>query len=912
MKQLTLFISLILFFTFTTLAQTGSIRGKVIENRNANPLSEVNILVKGTNIEEFSKSNGEFLINHVPVGEGFLIFSLKDYKTKEIPFIVKENDLLEIGTITLEYAPDYKKEKDDLPMIVLDAGELEDNDIDQGIGGLLHSSDDIFASTAAYTFGAARFDIRGFGSENSTVFFNGIRMNNLETGRPYWSDWGGLNDATRNEELFYGMDNNKYSLTTLGSGSNIITKASEYSPGVKISYMNTNKYYNHRVMATASTGIMDNDWAITISGSRRWSQEGYVEGTYYDANAVLLAAEKIINDKHAISLTAFVTPNKRGKQIGSTQEAYDYLNDNYYNANWGYQAGEKRNARISNTFKPFIELNHYWDFNDKLKINSAVAYSFGRDGNTRLNWYDAADPRPNYYRYLPYYNRDVEDYTWDNQHVDWDFFYFANRKNLYTQEDVDGIEGNDVTFNRAKYMIEDQRIDHNQIIANTHLIYDLNDNIKLTGNINYNWYKGKHFKLVDDLLGADYWVDIDHFAERDFADPVIAQSDLDNPNRLVEEGDLFGYDFDANIQKIGGFVKGDYTMGKVDAYLGINLSNTSFYRTGNMRNGKFPDNSAGDSEKQSFFNYAFSGGATYKLTGRHIFTGNATYMTRAPFFENAYVSPRTRNVEVEGLTSEKIFSTDLNYIVRMPNLKGRITGYYSTFKDQVDVMSFYHDNYNSFVNYAMTGIDKKHFGTEIGLEYDITSTLSVQGVAAIGQYTYDSRPNVTITRDNDAETLGDPNQTVYVKNFYVDGTPQQAYSVGLSYNSPKYWWLEVNASYFDDIYLSFNPARRTTNAIVGLDPNSPYGAERIKEITQQEKLASQYTVDLSGGKSWKFGDYYLSIYANISNLLDNQEFITGGYEQLRFDYENQDVNKFSPVYYYMWGRTYMLILTLRF
>lgn len=912
MKHLTLLFSFFLFFTFSTIAQTGSIKGLIVESKEAKPLSDVKILIKETNLEGFSKPNGEFLINHVPAGEGVIIFSKNDYETKEVPFFLEENSLLDIETVTLKYAPNYKKEKEDLPMIVLDAGDFEDNQADQGIGGLLHASDDIFASTAAYTFGAARFDIRGLGSENSTVFFNGIKMNNLETGRPYWSDWGGLNDATRNEELFYGMDNNNYTLTTLGGGSNIITRASEYSPGVKASYMSTNKYYKNRVMATASTGLMDNNWAFTISGSRRWAQEGYVEGTFYDANAILLAAEKIINDNHAISLTAFVTPNKRGKLIGSTQEAYDYVDNNYYNANWGYQADEKRNSRISNTFKPFIELNHYWDFSDKLKINTAFAYSFGRDGNTRLNWYDAADPRPNYYKYLPYFNRDVENYTWDNQQVDWDFFYFANRKNLYTQDDVNGVEDHDITFNRAKYMVEDQRIDHNQIIANTQVIYDLNESLRLTGTINYNWYKGKHFKMVDDLLGADYWVDIDHFAERDFADPIIAQSDLDNPNRLVKEGDVFGYDYDANIQKIEGFVKSDYSAGKMDAYLGLNISNTNFYRTGNMRNGKFPDNSAGNSEKQSFFNYGLSGGGTYKLTGRHIFSGNATYMTRAPFFDNAYVSPRTRNVEVDGLTSEKILSTDLNYIIRMPNLKGRISGYYATFNDQIDVMSFYHDDYNSFVNYSMTGIDKKHFGTEVGLEYDITTSLSIQGVAALGQYTYDSRPNVTVTRDNDSETLGESNQTVYVKDFYVDGTPQQAYSLGLSYNSPKYWWIELNANYFDDIYLSFNPARRTSDAIVGLDPNSPYGAERIKEITKQEKLESQYTVNLTGGKSWKFGDYYLSIFANVSNLLDNQEFITGGYEQLRFDYENQDVNKFSPVYYYLWGRTYMVIITFRF
>ena len=68
-----------------------------------------------------------------------------------------------------------------------------------------------------------------------------------------------------------------------------------------------------------------------------------------------------------------------------------------------------------------------------------------------------------------------------------------------------------------------------------------------------------------------------------------------------------------------------------------------------------------------------------------------------------------------------------------------------------------------------------------------------------GNYFYDSRPQATITRDNSAEVFDQ--RTVYWKNYRVGGVPQTAVSVGLKYNSPKFWFVGVNANWFDDIYL---------------------------------------------------------------------------------------------------------------
>jgi hypothetical protein len=454
-------------------------------------------------------------------------------------------------------------------------------------------------------------------------------------------------------------------------------------------------------------------------------------------------------------------------------------------------------------------------------------------------------------------------------------------------------------------MVEDRRIDHNQISANLKFNYELNKDLNLMADVNYTNYVGRHFKEVVDLLGGEFWYDIDKFAEGDVDNPEQLQSDLNNPNRLAREGDVFGYDYDANIQRISGYVKGDYSVGNLDLYLGLGLTNTSFYRTGNMRVGKFPDESYGDSEKQNFLNYNITTGLTYKITGRHIVYANGAYLTRAPYFDDAYVSPRTRDHVIDGLTDETIMSFDVNYMVRLPRITGRFSAFYTTFQDQIDVMSFYHDGYKSFVNYAMSGIDKKHFGMELGLEGKITSTITATGAVSLGQYTWDSRPKVSITRDNDSESLA-TNEVVYVKDYRVDGTPQTALSFGLEYRAPKYWFIAGDINYFDNTYLSFNPARRTAQAAEGLDINS----DLADQILSQEKLPSSYTLNLKAGKSWRFDRYYVSIFAVVNNVLDNQEIITGGYEQLRFDYENKDVNKYPANYFYMYGRTYMLMLTL--
>ena len=73
-------------------------------------------------------------------------------------------------------------------------------------------------------------------------------------------------------------------------------------------------------------------------------------------------------------------------------------------------------------------------------------------------------------------------------------------------------------------------------------------------------------------------------------------------------------------------------------------------------------------------------GITYKINGRNYLYANAAYLTRPPYFENAYISPRTRNVEQNDLTSETIQTAEAGYIFKCTKIKIRLGGYYTSFQ----------------------------------------------------------------------------------------------------------------------------------------------------------------------------------------------------------------------------------------
>lgn len=810
---------------------------------------------------------------------------------------------------------------------------MSDDDADEGtssvVSSILSAGRDPFISAAEFNFSLLRFRLRGYETGGTAVFINGINFNGLDNGFTTFGLWGGLNNVMRFQQDVYGLAATDFDFGNLGLNTNVDMRAGTQRTQTQIGYANSNRNYNHRITLYHGVGFNKNGWAYCLAFTGRYAYEGYVPGTYYRGFSYYAALDKKLKNNHRLSLITFGAPTKTGRQGASVQETMDLVGSNYYNPSWGYQNGQKRNANVLSSFQPVFLLTHE-HIGFKSRWNTSIAYMFGKKANSALDWYNTPDPRPDYYRYLPSYYQEtnpvlakrLSDLYKTNPaelQVDWDNFYSVNEKNTATITNANGISGNTENGARSLYILSDRINDQKRIAASTVLNIKVNDKIALIAGANFQQQINHYYQQVKDLLGGDFWVNINQFAERDFPNnPDAVQYDLDHPNRIIKVGDKYGFNYRINMLNTNVWAQTIFTLKHFDLFFSGRLGYSTFFRSGLNKNGLFPEVSYGKSVVQSFINPSAKAGITYKLNGRNYFLLNGAYVTNPPFAENAFISQRTRNTLQDNLINEGILSAEAGYKLITPKIKFSATVYYTSIVNGVDVLTFYHDQYQNFVNYALSGIDKIFFGVEAGAEIKLTPTLSFSGAASLGRYYYNSRQHALVTVDNSAKVLA--KQTIYLKNYRIPSTPQNAYSGGFFYRSPKYWYISFTTNYFDNMWLSPNPLRRTADAIADADPENPFVKEIKDAIIQQQKFDAVFSVDFFGGWSKllpkKFyinhRRTYLVLNVGVNNLLNNRRIHSGGYEQLRFDFEDKKVDKFPPKYYYAYGINYFAGIALRF
>ena len=799
---------------------------------------------------------------------------------------------------------------------VFNTGDSDsDSELDeQEVSSLLQSSRDVFVQFSVFQFAAGRYKMRGYPSENQSVLFQGVNVTNLETGYTAWNQWGGLNDISRFAENQFGNMSSRYTFSGPGGYVYIDSKASSFKKGTRISYAFGNRLFRHRIMLTHSTGLMSNGWAMTLSASWRYGDEVYIPGTYYNSRAFFVSIDKKLGARQLLNFTALSANTEQGRSGAELKEIYAISGSNYYNNNWGLQNGKVRNASVSTVNKPIFILSHTYSGKKQTKLNSELLYTFGKSGITALNWNDGPNPRPNYYRYLPsYYYSQGDTLTGDevkvnwmkdvnSRQINWDKMIDMNRKNLFALPN----EGTVTDQTRARYILENRVENLRNLTFNC--IYNRRaDQLYITAGLNANLYRNRKYKEMEDLLCATYWLDYDQFADNLGLDNSYQQNNIEEPDKKIYTHDRFGYDYAIKANRAEIWIQGEYSFRKTDVYLGMSLSDQLVWREGYVANGKFPNTSKGESEKVNFFNSGFKGGITYKINGRHYLSLNAVQQSRAPEINNMFVSPRTRNDLVAGIQNEKLYSCDLNYLMKYPKLKLRFTGYYTRVNDQTWLRSYWHDAYNNNVNLVMTNLDQTYSGIEIGIEKSLFTDHQLQGAVGIGKFMYANRPDLQAWQDNN-NTLLYTNRSSYLKNYYVGGCPQTVLGLGYRYISKQHWFAGLYANYFAKLYVDINPERRTEDA---LDKYISNETQYTEAILKQEQLPSYGILNLNGGKSFRFKkNYYLNLNLVVYNILNNTHILTGGYEQLRWDKYN--LNTFGNKYSYMQGTTFMLNVSFTF
>ena len=913
MKIKSFLIMVLSLISLTVAAQNGGIKGKVVSRATRTAIDGVKVTLTPGNVTTTTDEKGNFIFENLNKGEYSLAFEAAEYEPLSIAVRV-DKLIRDINNVVL--VPDNQSPTvDDAIFAEFDTETLDDA---QSLPSSLSASKDVFNNIASYKFSEMRFNLRGYDSRYTDVYLNGILFNDALTGYSPWSLWSGLNDATRNQEVTSGLNMGEMGIGSLGGTTNINTRPSQMRKGFRASLVNGNSTYRFRGMVTYASGLQDNGWSYAFSVSTRQGGNSYARGVYYNAFGYFAAVEKQFNDQHRLALSVLGAPTERGTQQAATQEVYDLVGNNYYNPNWGWQSGKRRNARVRNYHEPIAVLNYTYDINDRSQLNVATSVRFGENGYSALTWYAGPDPRPDYYRYLPSYSNGTTYGAWldeawrantDNiRHINWGQLYDINRNQ---EENATYGPGH-----RSINMIEERHTDQLDwnLAAQISRIYK--DNSRLTAGANVRINRTWYYDEVKDLLGGDYYVDVDKFAQRDFGDPIMAQNDMDYYNqyghaRAVREGDKFSYNYKAHLRSGGVWATYATRFGGFGMKLGAELGGLSMWREGLWRKGLFPDNSKGKSEKLEYFVYKAKGNFDYVINANHTFELNAVAMQNAPTFQSAFVSPRTRNSVTPGLTTEKVYGIDASYNLRYGDYKLRVSGYYTKVNDRSKVISFYDDVLKTYTNFALSGIDEQYFGLEVAASIPIYNGLSLNGAISWGQYTYTSNPNYVQIADNSAEPLN--SGTVYWKDMRVESTPQTAMNIGLSYRGPHNIYASIDLNYYNNMYLSMNPLYRTDEVLLPTMTD-----EQIRELRSQEKFDSAYTLSASIGKNFYIQRRYtLGFSLQVNNILNNQNIKTGGYEQMRVQgiktgKEITSYQKFAPKYFYLFGTTYYLNVYFRF
>lgn len=938
MRKLSL-LFLLLLLNIASIAQDaiGTINGRLISQNNM-PLSTIDLQLYLPKLKQIQSidSNGTFEIPSLPFG----IYSIHIRVGGNTidSFKVELNQArIQIGSVAINVVEDKieLEETELIPTIALEMAENRNEEdgvlINQNISILLNSSGvrDPFLAASSFIFSQYNVKPRAYDKASQQVLINGTLMNDLISGHISWAQWGGLNDIIKNPTCTYGIGAHQQAIGLVNGSSVFMINAAENAKQEKLSYSISNRSYENRLMYSHHTGLQKNGWAFSFSGSRRWAEEAYVKGTSLDAYSGILSIAKTLNTKHQLSLNLIAAESQRAASGATIDEVKSLSQDNYYNPNWGWQAGEKRNAKIAKNFQPIILLQHHFEANEKTKITNSFSYQKGFSQMSSLDWYNGLDPRPDYYRNLPSYYQNSSPSTAENisqalknnpekLQIDWARLYEANSNNLETLQGLNGNAGDSLRANRSLYALGADVEEVNKLSVAHNIVHKRTDKIIWSGGIQAVMQSSTFFRKMIDLLGGNYFLNYNMFAAQQFVGKAsLKQNDLERPDRAVLIGEKYRYHYSNSIRKAWAWGQIEMNLKRASLFAAISAGYSSYLRNGFYRNGLYAENSLGKSALQNFINHSTKLGITYKIDGRNYLVCNGFFSQDDPGINNVFIAPRNRNQTIEKPSLQQTQSFETGYLMHAPKLNIRAIGYATDIKNRTQIQRFYNDDpeYQSFVNFVMEAINTRSIGTELAIEYSPNPLLSFNAAASIGQAFYTNRPKVSIYNDNDTNT-NPTSKEVYIKNYYLGVGPQSAYTTGLNYNSKKFWYLKMNANYFDRNFVSVNPSRRSIEAAELIDRNNPVYAK----IFDQEKLPSFYTLDLSFGKSirlhhlWDKIGYKTALNFNlgISNVLNNRGIKSGGYEQLRYDFTNNNPDKFPTKYTYAMGRTFFANLSLKF
>ncbi len=837
----------IMTLSFAAIAQT-TVKGVVVDGESGESLPGASIVVPGTTAGTVSGFDGSFAFQ-LPDGASKIVVSFVGFLDKEIAL----SGAQDLGKIKLESDAVGLNEVSVMASIVTDrqtpvsVSTVSTDVIENKLGTqefpeILKSTPSIYTSKEGGGFGDATVYVRGFDSNNVGVLINGIPVNDMESGKVYWSNWAGLSDVTRTMQVQRGLGASKLGLSSVGGTINVLLKSSDAKKGgvVKTSVANDGR---KKQLFSVSTGLMDNGWAVTLLGSHTYGSM-WAKGTEFDAWAYYANISKKINEKHSLAFMITGAPqwhNQRGNKH-TIQQYRDHKDEFKYNSDYGIRDGKEYGGAYGYNYyhKPQAQLNHYWNIDDKTNLTTSLYASIGSGGGRRID----GDQK----KWLGVDRYSGADYDETMRTGDGllDFDGAAARNATYVAEGSQAIIGNSVN-------------NHTWVGLLSTMTKNI-DNLKLTAGFDGRYYKGEHYKEVDDLLGGKFFLD--------------DSNDNRDPNTKLKKDDKYSYYNDGKVLYTGLFGQGEYVADNYSAFLSAAISRKAYKRIDYFN--YLPGEQ--ESDWEDFFPWNVKAGFNYKINSIHNVFVNGGYVQRTPYFSNVFLN-YTNEVN-EDVKYEKIITAELGYGYTTKNFDAKVTAYYTNWIDKGLVMSLQGQTAN------ISGLNQLHKGIEIEANYKPSKKLSVRGMISIGDWTYEDDVNFNLYDDNNV-LIDEFN--AYISDVHVGNSAQLTGALEVSYEVLPKLRVGVDYLYNGKHYADFDPTNRTNGA---------------EDRVDSWEMPDVNLIDMSFNYKFKIGNLDASLNGKVNNLF-NVEYVS------KADDGNQH-NAASALVWYGYGTTWSTGLKVKF
>lgn len=796
---------LLMLLTSALFAQTYTLSGVVTSSVTSEKLVGANVYVKGTTMGAATDIDGKFAIPSLTAGDYTIVCSYIGFEKVEEKVNLSNNMELNFSlkdyqfSLNVTVLADRAKERETpVAFTNIDKKDMEAQLGSRDIPMILNTTPSVYATAGGGGAGDARINIRGFDQTNIAIMINGVPVNDMENGWVYWSNWDGLGDATSSIQVQRGLSAVNLATPSIGGTMNIISDPTANKFGVNLKQELGNDGFLKTTFG-ASSGKMGK-FAVNANLVKK-TGNGTINKTWTDAYAYYFGLAYEINNTNRLELYALGAPQLHGQNL-YRQNAAAYSHDfakndlgysdadlaskaeatsgRLYNQNWNSvsssYAGKQWwngaehdrydpnfiNERENYFHKPIVNLNWYSQLSDKLSLYTTAYWSGGTGGGSGT-----------YGKMKSSYVQDGVDGQ-PTKPVDWDATIAANQASATGSLGIlRNSVNNQYTFG---------------IISKAY--YKINDNLKTSFGVDWRTAEIDHFREVRDLLGGSYI----EFAGDEFASST--QKKL---------GDKLDYYNTNTVDWLGAYAQAEYSKDLISLYGTFGWSMIKY---------SYLDHFHKDATGAEVFNksdwingYQIKGGASYRLTTTNSIYANVGYVSKVPIFDQViydYDGSADPSPQNETFTA---FEIGTNNSLLNNKLHVNANLYYTTWMNRANRVSIQDINGNDdLIN--LDGIDARHMGVELELNYMPISMLKLDGIFSVGNWVYtDDVTGTYIDYSSGAAVTTDYNY--YIKDLKVGDQPQTSMIFGATVFPVKGMSLQVLYSMYMDMYASWSPTSRT-------------------------------------------------------------------------------------------------------